>query len=346
MANVQPDTFYVGGRYIPSPNGEVMVGQMYVRRYGSIDSSHLPVVLIHGGAQSGSCYEQTPDGRPGLAALLADRGRAAYVIDLPGVGRSRHYEPEHGRPNHYGAETLERLFTAPSAHNSWPDADLHTQWPGTGRIGDPIFDAFFASQVGHFVDSRRTETDARVAGVALLTQIGPCHILTHSQGAPPGWQIADEAPHMVASIVALEPNGPPYFDVFAGPAGKPRRPFGITAATLTYDPPLDAAATELPFEVATSPGSGQPIAQQVAPARSLARLADIPTLVVTAEASYHAAYDDQTVDFLRQAGVPVTHVWLADHGIRGNGHLMIMESNNHEIAALIAEWLDAHQARS
>ena len=29
----------------------------------------------------------------------------------------------------------------------WPQAALHTQWPGTGVAGDPAFDQFYASQV-------------------------------------------------------------------------------------------------------------------------------------------------------------------------------------------------------
>jgi hypothetical protein len=41
------------------------------------------------------------------------------------------------------------------------------------------------------------------------------------------------------------------------------------------------------------------------------------------------------VDYLRQAGVGTTHVKLAEHGIRGNGHVMMLELNNMEIAAVV-----------
>ena len=30
---------------------------------------------------------------------------------------------------------------------------------------------------------------------------------------------------------------------------------------------------------------------------------------------------------------------LADRGINGNGHMMMLEKNNQEIAALMADWL-------
>jgi hypothetical protein len=61
--------------------------------------------------------------------------------------------------------------------------------------------------------------------------------------------------------------------------------------------------------------------------------------VLTAEASYHAPYDHCTVKFLQQAGIKPTYIRLADRGIKGNSHVMMMEKNNKEIAAVIAEWL-------
>jgi hypothetical protein len=29
----------------------------------------------------------------------------------------------------------------PETLGNWPQAKKHTQWPGSGRIGDPVFDA-------------------------------------------------------------------------------------------------------------------------------------------------------------------------------------------------------------
>jgi uncharacterized metal-binding protein len=63
-------------------------------------------------------------------------------------------------------------------------------------------------------------------------------------------------------------------------------------------------------------------------------------LVLTSEASYHAPYDHCTVRYLREAGVNPTFIRLADLGIRGNSHVMMLEKNNKEIARVIAEWLD------
>jgi adenosylcobinamide amidohydrolase len=79
--------------------------------------------------------------------------------------------------------------------------------------------------------------------------------------------------------------------------------------------------------------------QQVTPARRLINLANIPSTVMTAEASYHAVYDHCTVKYLTQAGVKVTALRLGDHGIHGNAHMIMLEKNNLQVAGLIAAWL-------
>jgi pimeloyl-ACP methyl ester carboxylesterase len=46
------------------------------------------IVMVHGGAHSGACYQCTADGRPGWAYRLAARGWQVVVPDWPGTGRS------------------------------------------------------------------------------------------------------------------------------------------------------------------------------------------------------------------------------------------------------------------
>ena len=46
------------------------------------------VVMVHGGAHSGACYQRTADGRRGWAYLFAARGYPTVVPDWPGTGRS------------------------------------------------------------------------------------------------------------------------------------------------------------------------------------------------------------------------------------------------------------------
>jgi hypothetical protein len=79
---------------------------------------------------------------------------------------------------------------------------------------------------------------------------------------------------------------------------------------------------------------------QAEPARTLATLQQIPVVVIQAEASYHATYDHCTVAYLKQARVArVDFIRLADAGIKGNGHMLMLERNNMAIAAVIEKWL-------
>ena len=71
----------------------------------------------------------------------------------------------------------------------------------------------------------------------------------------------------------------------------------------------------------------------------MVNLKDIPVLLVTAEASYHAPFDHITAAFLKQAGVNVEFARLEAHGIHGNGHMMMMEKNNEDIAKWLHNWI-------
>jgi hypothetical protein len=76
-----------------------------------------------------------------------------------------------------------------------------------------------------------------------------------------------------------------------------------------------------------------------APARRLPNLTNIPAIVITTEGSYHAAYYHCTAKYLAQAGVRVTALRLGDQGIHGNGHMVMLEKNNPQVAGLIVGWL-------
>jgi len=78
---------------------------------------------------------------------------------------------------------------------------------------------------------------------------------------------------------------------------------------------------------------------QTAPARQLSNLQGIPQLLVVGEASSAASTNRCVSRYLSQAGVTNTWIDLGSVGIHGNGHMMMLERNELEIAAFFAGWL-------
>ena len=61
-------------------------------------------------------------------------------------------------------------------------------------------------------------------------------------------------------------------------------------------------------------------------------LTRVAILIVTSEASYHAVYEHCTAKYLSQAGAKVDFIRLAQIGIKGNDHMMMLERNNLDVA--------------
>ncbi len=340
--------FFVGGKIDPAVEGSPMVGQMYVEYMIPQSLTHpYPVVMVHGGNQTGTNFTGTPDGREGWAQYFVRHGYAVYVVDQVARGRSAYWSQVYGPLPPSRLSFVEQRFAAPEQTPMWPQAHLHNQFPGAGRPGDPNFDQFYASQFPSISSFPQQQQLNRDALVALLDKIGPAILLTHSQSGAFGWPVADARPSLVKAILAVEPSGPPVHDIenLGAPDwfkdAERLKISGLGDIPIAYDPPL-GGDQKLAFVRAEAPARPDLVRcwRQQEPARKLPNLAKIPVLIVTSEASYHAPYDDCTAAYLTQAGVPVRHVHLADLGIHGNGHMMMIEKNNQAIAAVLLDWLD------
>lgn len=49
---------------------------------------------------------------------------------------------------------------------------MHTQWPGNGTLGDPVFDQFYKSTVPYLLNNTEEAQLITSAGAALLDTIG------------------------------------------------------------------------------------------------------------------------------------------------------------------------------
>jgi pimeloyl-ACP methyl ester carboxylesterase len=354
--------FYIGGSYVESNGDRPMVGQAFVQYQIPQQRRHpYPIVMVHGGSQTGSGWISTPDGRDGWATYFLRNGYAVYVVDQVARGRSPYIAEVYGRTRSQSREYAMQRFSTGEKYNLWPQAKLHTQWPGTGQPGDPAFDNYFASNVPSMED-RELQSKMNVDALsALLDRIGPSIVLVHSQSGQYGWPLAQARPALVKAIVAAEPSGPPVHDmVLPGVArlgmafenatpvegsdifrDDPRiRKYGLTNIPLVYAPAL---TPQSPLEFVRQEKADAPDLvkcwRQKEPARRLVAVGERPILYLAAEASFYAPYNHCTVGYLQQAGVEVSFVKLAEIGLRGNGHMMMMEKNSDAIAQVIVEWL-------
>lgn len=337
--------FYVGGHYVDvGDRGEkTMGGAMYVEVMVPKQIRHpYPIVFLHAAGNTATQWMQTPDGRPGWAYDFIDQGYVVYVEDFPARGRSQYVPGVDGNFNIRTGPLLERVFTASAARADFPQAKKQTQFPGTGLMGDPIFDTFAKTQV-QFIGGKE-EAMTRDANVALLDRIGTQVILlTHSQGGGFGWLIADARPNLVKAIVTVEPAGPPIRGVDTSKVAYVDRgglAWGVSNAPITYDPPVSSAA-DLDTVLETAPeGPGLvPCYMQREPAHKLKNLEQIPVLFLNGEGGYHREFDHCLAKWLNQAGVATEYVRLEDVGLTGNGHMMMLEKNSADIAKYIGGWL-------
>jgi pimeloyl-ACP methyl ester carboxylesterase len=302
------ESLYNRGRFWIGAGGEAPMNVEWEapadpQRAGAGGEAPPAIVLIHGGGGQGTDWLTTPDERPGWAPELSRRGYRVHVVDRPGHGRGAAWAHALGEMGPAPtADGLGALFRpAPDAH---PTAQLHTQWPGMTDPAPPAQDdpallAMLASSRPMPLDLAVAHALERRAGTELLERIGPAILFTHSAGGPAGWLMAGERPELVQAIVALEPFGPPFRPAAGGIPGLPE---GLTAVAL---PGLDG----------------------------------IPVLLVSAEASLQRHVDSETRDFLAEAGARVQLLRLADHGVHGNGHGMVFESNHLEVLDVVMDGL-------
>jgi hypothetical protein len=80
---------------VPPPNqvmtpSQITIGQMYVQFQipANKKSNMPPVIMVHGSTHTAACLESTPDGREGWAPYFVRNGIATYIVDQAGRGRS------------------------------------------------------------------------------------------------------------------------------------------------------------------------------------------------------------------------------------------------------------------
>ena len=129
--------FYVGGKPTVVNGRTYMAGQMYVDvRIPAKQTQPYPIIMVHGGTRSATTFFGTPDGREGWAQYFVRQGYAVYVVDQPGRGRSGYLAESYGPWKVPDGDGGQRRYLSQAKYKLWPQAHLHTQWPGSGAPDD------------------------------------------------------------------------------------------------------------------------------------------------------------------------------------------------------------------
>jgi pimeloyl-ACP methyl ester carboxylesterase len=218
-------SFHVGGRVVelsgqpvreivrvpggpPSrldPNGRYQVEQMYVQYFLPKNrKGTLPLLLWHGGGLTGATYETTPDGREGWLTMFIRQGWDVYISDAVERGRSGFAGPDiwKGEPVFVTqTDPFERFRIGAGAGSYDPDPAKRRPLAAS-QFPLAAYDDFTKQIVPRWL----TTDDAVIAAyTALVDKVCPCVLLTHSQGGPFGFKVAQARPDKVKAIVAVEP---------------------------------------------------------------------------------------------------------------------------------------------
>ncbi|SEW12415.1 hypothetical protein SAMN05444851_1561 [Aliiroseovarius sediminilitoris] len=185
------------------PRGYFAVEHAYVQYFVPQDRCPgPPVVLVHGGGLSGSCWETTPDGRPGWLHLLLARGYEVHVVDNVERGRAG-FAPGLWE----GDPFLRSLDEAWTLFRIGPPSGFATRTPFPGQLF-PVnqFEAFARCFVPRWLGTTSLQSAALLA---VLNRTGPAMVICHSQGAEVTFDARSTAPDLFEGIIAIEPSSLP-----------------------------------------------------------------------------------------------------------------------------------------
>jgi pimeloyl-ACP methyl ester carboxylesterase len=267
------------------------------------------MVLVHGGGHTGACFLATIDNRPGWAYDFVRHGHRVVVPD----------------------------------------------WPSVGRSG--------------FLENDELSADAVCNGLAdvIRTESEPVILMTHSMSGHFGWKLLEMMPERIALLIGIA-CAPPgnmqplplvlredpeelHLQRFAGSTvQKIRRGQAMSMSREAADFKLIGPGAQFPRAYAERyinsliPVPFPLILQRMNFQGSAPRIIDeaairdkrIVLVHGTDDPDHPPAFEQSVADWLNAAGANATRYALGEHGITGNGHMMMLESNSSIVADFIA----------
>jgi len=308
---------------------------MYVFYQVPLGAKKYPVVLVHGGGQSGKQWESTPDGREGFQTLLLRLGYPVYTVDFAGgragfgdmtpnpqacVNDPGHAISCHGVPipSMSANETVFQIFRYGEAYpNFFPNTAFPKNDPNAldqmMRQGVPI----------------TTYNEQVIADdiAALFEKIGPAVLVTHSASGRFGWLAATKT-NKIAGIVSYEPTSLLFpSDGRCSTNGNAPGCHNPSATSPTAWAEISRAdflkLKRIPIQLVN--GDNIPTSQSPLPFFEARRQ------FVIAGNEFVAA--------VKAIGGDASVLSLPALGMRGNTHFMFADTNNREVALLFGAFL-------
>lgn len=272
------------------------------------------IIMIPGGAHTGAVYMNTPDGRDGWAHYFAEKGFEVVVIDWPGTGRSGYVDIE----NVDGKFIVKAICELIKKINRKTIVFTHS------------ISGAFGWKIGELMGKKITH----------IVAIAP---------APMGniQQIPEEATENNKNIQAkLGPTNfnfdlDKYFffsdvDIFINRKLVPKENILFPSDFMNiYKSSLIAIPPKILYERLNINGSQLKITEN----KNLKNTA-ILILTGTNDLDHPKYLDKQIADYFIEYGIDTTFCYLGDSGINNNGHMLMLEKNNLEIADKIIEWIN------
>lgn len=293
------------------PTGQSLHGDhLYAFYQIPVNARPLPIMMLHGAGQSSRSWETTADGRDGFQNIFLRRRFSTYLLDQPRRGKA-------GRS--MVAQVLkpvpdEQMWFNQFRIGLWPTTFPGSQFPA----GDAAREQFFRSMTPNTGPYDSDVISDSIA--ALLDEVGPAILMTHSQGGGPGWLTAIKQ-HDVKAIVAFEPGSDFVFPESEAPAPIPSAFDTVKPSVVSSE--QFQALTRIPIIIFY--GDYIPDAP-----------VDLP-----AQDSWRARLEMAGLwrDAVNRHGGDVTLIHLPDIGVRGNSHFPFSDRNNVEIADLVSTFL-------
>lgn len=270
-----------------------------------------PIILIHGGGHTGSCYKTTPDERSGWAYYFAEKGFEVYVPDWSGCGRSGYVSDE--------------ILTGQFVVDGF--LELIKKIDKKVIILTHSMSGAYGWKLGELANKKITHLIAVAPAPMGNIQPLPEIIEEMSDG------IVLNYLQKATKISTIKPFICDDYFIIKKLIGEKNKFFPSNCLE-AYKSSIQSIPPMLIYERFNIKKSQLKI-------EDVTKYKNINVLVITGDqdTDHPKEKDQQIVDYFMSNKINTDYYYLGDQNIKGNGHMLMLEKNSSEIADVIYNWI-------